>query len=330
MNGSSRVETKIFFWIKLILILMGLLVLTSIVSLCVGSAKIPFTKIFSLLFSHENNMEHSILFGIRIPRIFLAIIVGGALSVAGVIFQGVFRNPLVEPYTLGISGGAALAVAVSIVLHLGIFLPVAGFIGALVTILFVYFISRTTTSVMLLIGVMISFISASLVMFIMAIAGTSDLHNILFWTMGSLEDANLEIMGIIFIVIIFAVLVSVLLSQKLNALNLGEEGALHLGINVEKTKKILFFIASLLTGLSVSLCGIIGFVGLVVPHFMRMVAGNDHRILIITSFFAGGIFLLACDTVARTIISPLELPVGVITGIVGGTIFVYFLARRKK
>jgi iron complex transport system permease protein len=177
---------------------------------------------------------------------------------------------------------------------------------------------------------MISFISASAVMFIMAVAGTSELHNILFWIMGSLEDASMGDVYLPIIVIFLGFVISVSFSHSLNAINLGDEGALHLGVNVVKTKKALFFIASLLTGISVSISGIIGFVGLVVPHFVRMFTGNDYRILIIASFFAGGIFLLACDTAARTIISPMELPVGVITGIAGGIAFIFFLVRRKN
>jgi iron complex transport system permease protein len=321
---------KLFNWFKSIFILLVLLILTTIISLCVGSANISLKKIFSLLFLRAQGMEYSILFDIRIPRIFLSIIIGGALSVAGVIFQGIFRNPLVEPYTLGVSGGAALSVALSVIFGLNIFLPVAGFLGALLSILLVYIISRNRGEVMLLVGVMISFISASAVMFIMAVAGTNELHSILFWIMGSLEDTNKQMLSIVSIFIFAGISMAVLLSQSLNALNLGEEGAMHLGVNVKSTRRVLFFIASLLTGLSVSMSGIIGFVGLVVPHFMRIFVGNDYRILTIVSFFAGGIFLMVCDTIARTVISPMELPVGVITGIAGGIIFIYFLIRRKK
>lgn len=320
---------KIFYWARIVLILAGILLLSVIVSLGAGSAGIPFKKIISTLFSHEYTMERSILFDIRMPRIFLAVIVGGALSVAGVIFQGIFQNKLVEPYTLGISGGSALAVSLSVILGLKMLLPVSGFIGAMAAIFIVYFVSRNKSGVMLLTGVMISFISASAVMLIMAVAGTSELHSIIFWLMGSLEEANLEVVRPASALIFVGIAVSVLYSQSLNALNLGEESALHLGINVERTKKILFITGSLITGCCVSISGIIGFVGLVVPHFMRMFVGNDHRILIVASFFTGGIFLLVCDTIARTIILPSELPVGVITGIAGGIVFVYFLLKRR-
>lgn len=318
----SPVRDKIIRWIRLVAILIFLSALMAIISLCIGPAGI-------LLFSKVHGLEHSILFDIRLPRIILAMVIGGALSTSGVIFQGIFKNPLVEPYTLGISGGSALAVALCVVLGLDIFLPLAGFIGAMACIFLIYLIS-TRSGVLLLSGVMISFIAGSLVMLIMAVAGNEELQNIVFWIMGSLQEPDTEIINIVSIFILTGVIVSVFFSHSLNALNLGSEEAMHLGINVERTKKILFLIGSLLTGCSVSVSGIIGFVGLVVPHFMRLLIGNDHRILIISSFFAGGIFLLLCDTIARTIIAPLELPVGVITGIVGGSVFVYFLSRRRN
>lgn len=313
---------KLTRWIIWILALCGILIAVSLLALCVGSAGI-------LLFSHKLGIEHSILFDIRLPRIILAVIIGGALSVAGVIFQGVFRNPLVEPYTLGVSGGAALAVALSVAFGLNIFTPFVGFIGSLFSILIIYLISARS-GILLLAGVMISFIAGSLVMFVMAVVRAEELHSIVFWIMGSLEEPNINIIGIVSFLILLGVVISIFFSHSMNAFSLGEEGAMHLGINVERTKKILFLIGSLLTGCSVSVSGIIGFVGLVVPHFMRIFVGNDHRILTVTSFFAGGIFLLLCDTLARTIIAPLELPVGVITGIIGGIVFLYFLSRRKN
>lgn len=309
-------RNKIIRWIRLVLILVCLLILTAIISLCIGSAGIGL------------NVEHSIIFGIRLPRILLAIVIGGALSTTGVIFQGMFRNPLVEPYTLGVSGGAALAVAICVVLGLNIFLPLAGFLGAVASIFVIYLIGFRR-GILLLAGVMISFITSSLVMLIMAVAGSEELHSIVFWIMGSLEEPNTEVIGIVSLLIFAGLVISIFFSHSLNAFSVGEEEAVHLGINVERTKRMLFLLGSLLTGCSVSISGIIGFVGLVVPHFMRMLVGQDHRILIITSFLGGGIFLLVCDTLARTIISPMELPVGVITGIIGGSIFIYFLSRRK-
>jgi iron complex transport system permease protein len=182
---------------------------------------------------------------------------------------------------------------------------------------------------MLLTGVMISFISSSLIMLLMAISKTEDLHGIVFWIMGSLEQPNTFLIKMVLLISLSGLIVSSFFIVDLNALSLGEEEAHHLGINTERTKRILFIIASLLTGLCVSVSGIIGFVGLLVPHVVRHFVGSDHRILLVTSYFAGGAFLILCDTIARTVIVPMELPVGVVTGILGGSVFIYALTRGK-
>jgi len=183
---------------------------------------------------------------------------------------------------------------------------------------------------LLLIGVMISFVCSSLIMLIMSICHTEDLHGIIFWIMGSLEEPNWFLIKLTLIASILGLVISYLFCFDLNALTLGEEEAQHLGINIERTKRLLFILTSLITGCSVSVAGIIGFVGLVVPHFVRLFIGQDHRILLISSFLSGAIFLIICDTLARTVISPLELPVGVITGILGGGLFLYAIISRKK
>ena len=321
-----------------ILILTGILLGIGILSLCIGSTHIPLKKIVSLIQQGRGTNEYSIIFDIRLPRILLGFAIGGALSLAGVLLQGMFRNPLVEPYTLGISGGAALGVCLNIVLRLSqkfgpSTLPLFGFLGAGLVILLVYFLSIRKGMLkiqgVLLIGVMISFISSALVMLIMAVSRTEDLHGIIFWIMGSLEEPNWFLIKAALLVSVLSLGVSYLFCFDLNALSLGEEEALHLGINIERSKRLLFIVASLLTGCSVAVAGIIGFVGLVVPHFVRMFVGGDHRILLVSSFLLGAVFLIFCDTLARTIIAPLELPVGVITGILGGILFVYALTKRK-
>jgi len=334
---SNGVNKKLIRWMIWILILTAILLGISLLSLCIGSTHIPLKKIVSLIQQGRGSNEYSILFDIRLPRILLGFAIGGALSLAGVLLQGMFRNPLVEPYTLGISGGAALGVCLNIVLRLSqkfssLTLPLFGFLGAGLVILLVYFLSvrRGMLKVqgVLLTGVMLSFISSALVMLIMAVSRTEDLHGIIFWIMGSLEEPNWFLIKAALLVSVLSLGVSYLFCFDLNALSLGEEEALHLGINIERSKRLLFVVASLLTGCSVSVAGIIGFVGLVVPHFVRMFVGGDHRILLVASFLLGGIFLIFCDTLARTIIAPLELPVGVITGILGGSLFVYALTKR--
>ncbi|MDY6862475.1 MAG: iron chelate uptake ABC transporter family permease subunit [Thermodesulfobacteriota bacterium] len=166
-------------------------------------------------------------------------------------------------------------------------------------------------------------------MLIMAISRIEDLHGIIFWIMGCLEEPDRIIINTILLISILGLFISYFFSVDLNAFSLGEEEALHLGINIERTKICLFFLASVLTGFSVSAGGVIGFVGLVVPHVVRILVGTDHRILLICSFLCGGSFLIFCDTLARTVIAPLELPVGVITGILGGSLFVYILTKRR-
>lgn len=330
------IKQKLVRWLVWIIILSGILFATSILSLLVGSAGIPLKNFLPLIFKGYGSTEYSILFDIRLPRIILGLSIGGALSLAGVILQGLFRNPLVEPYTLGISGGAALGVCINVVLGLhkigALTLPLSGFLGSLLIISIVYFLSIRKGILkiqgLLLTGVMISFICSSLIILIMAISHVEDLFGIVFWVMGSLEEPNWLLIKLALIVSIVGLISSYFFCLDLNTLSLGEEEAQHLGINIEKTKRMLFIIASFLTGLSVSVAGIIGFIGLVIPHFVRMFVGNDHRILLISSFLCGASFLIFCDTLARTIISPTELPVGVITGIIGGSIFIYILAKR--
>ena len=330
-------NNKLIHWLIWVLLLTGILLAIIIFSLCLGSVYIPLKKLISLISEGRGSTEYSIIFDIRMPRIILGFAVGGALSLAGVILQGMFRNPLVEPYTLGISGGAALGVCLSLVLRLNqigiLALPLSGFIGAGLAVLLVYSLSIKKGILkiqgLLLTGVMISFITSSLIMLLMAISRIEDLQGIIFWIMGSLEEPNWFLIKLAVLISLLGLIASYFFCLQLNAFSLGEEEALYLGINVEKTKRMLFILASLLTGCSVSIAGVIGFVGLVVPHFVRMFIGWDHRILLVSSFVCGAGFLIFCDTLARTIISPLELPVGVITGILGGSIFVYALSKKQ-
>lgn len=323
-------------WIIYTLVCLAILILMSVLSLSVGASYISLFKSLSIIINPEYSTETTILFDIRLPRLLIGIAVGGALAVSGVILQGMFRNPLVDPYTLGISGGAASMVCLCIVLGLhrifGLWiLPLFGFIGSIIVMFTVYYLSFKRgilkTNGMLLTGVMISFISSSLIMFTMAVSKTDDLQGIVFWIMGSLQEPNLSLIYISIVVSIVGTVLSFLFVKDLNALSIGEEEAHHLGVNVERVKTILFIIASILTGICVSVSGIIGFVGLFVPHILRLLLGSDHRILLVNSFFIGSAFLIFCDSIARVIISPLELPVGVVTGIIGGSIFIYILNK---
>jgi iron complex transport system permease protein len=314
-----------------------LLVAVGLFSLGVGAVHIPLQKVLQSLTTGRGTPEYAILFDVRLPRILLGLAVGGGLAIAGVVLQGIFRNPLVEPYTLGISGGAALGVALHMVaggtVGFGLFsLPASGFLGAAGVMVIVYYLSTRggiiKLSRLLLIGVMVSFIASSLIMLIMALTKVEDLHGIIFWIMGSLQEPNSSLIRAILFISLGGLIIVLFYAVDLNALSLGEEEAFHLGVEVERVKKVLFLLASFITGCCVSVTGIIGFVGLVVPHLMRLVVGGDHRILLVTSYLSGAIFLILCDTLARVVLAPTELPVGVITGLVGGSLFIYALSRR--
>ncbi len=319
------------------LIVLGLIFLLLIISILIALATGPSSISISEIFSPDAR-SGAILFRIRLPRIMLGISAGASLSIAGVILQALFRNPLVEPYTLGLSGGASLGVALGLLLRLNysigtISYPLCGFAGALIVILLLYAASLRRGVLrlqgLLLTGVMISFICSSVLMLIMALSRIEDLHGIIYWMMGSLDETDWSLVLLSMSVAILCFLLLFFKGIELNALLLGEEEAHHLGINIESLKKGLFIIASILTGVTVSITGIIGFVGLVVPHILRYLIGSDHRFLIPGAFLGGGLFLLLSDTIARILISPLELPVGVITGIAGGGLFIYILWRRS-
>ena len=329
---SNQLRWSIYLVILLIVVFAAI-----VLSLSIGEISIPFKQL-PQIFSEKDSMEYGVLFYIRIPRTLLGFAVGGSLSLAGAILQGIYRNPLVEPYTLGISGGASLGVTFVLVAGLQLthilILPLAGFIGAFITIFLVYTLSirnrELNVNRMLLIGVMISFIASSVIMFLMSITSTENIQSIVFWMMGSLNETNTTLIIIVVALSLLCLIASYLFVMPLNALRLGEERAKHLGVNSNVIIRILFIITSLLTGAAISVAGVIGFVGLVIPHIVRLWVGSDYRIMLIASFLSGSAFLLVCDVIARTIISPNELPIGVITGIVGGIMFILILSRSSK
>ncbi|MCS7281616.1 MAG: iron ABC transporter permease [Desulfobacterota bacterium] len=316
-------------WLISIIASVLVLIGSSFVSLIIGPA--------GMIILPSGNSEETIFFDIRLPRVVLGFGAGGSLSLSGLLLQGIFKNPLMEPYTLGISGGAAFFVALGIMLGLeemiGITsLPFFGFLGSLFVLFVIYIIASKrffNKEEVLLSGVMISFISASLIMLFFALAKSEEIHRIIFWMMGTLQEERKELVFLLPIVALSFLFLSYLFSVDLNALQLGEEEASRLGVNVLRTKRTILLISSVLTGMTVSITGIIGFVGLVVPHIMRKLFGPDYRLLFFSSFFFGGAFLNLCDVLSRTIIKPSELPVGVITGIVGGSLFLYLIVRKK-
>ncbi len=275
----------------------------------------------------------------RMPRVLFGALVGGALAVSGVLFQAILRNSLATPFTLGISSGSSFGAVVAIWLGLDLVIfgvPVvsmAAFGGAFLTILFVFFVARSNTGLptftLLLAGVTLNLIFGALILFIHYAANFQQSYMMTRWMMGSLYDATDFRPVLQTAPFVLAAFVGMIwLSPQLNPLTAGEEWAASRGVNVERVKKLSYFAASILTGSVTAFSGPIGFVGLIVPHTLRLIAGPDHRLLIPGSFFLGGAFLVICDTLARTIIAPTEIPVGVVTALLGGPFFIFLLKRR--
>ncbi|MBI3008165.1 MAG: iron chelate uptake ABC transporter family permease subunit [Candidatus Omnitrophica bacterium] len=331
--------------VYLLLGLILLLLLVSFLSLTLGTVQIPLSTSCKILVSHLpfvnisptwTGTEETILLRLRLPRIIMCLVIGAGLSTSGIVLQGVLRNPLADPFILGASSGAALGatVAISMKIHSSVLLlPLFAFIGALAAMFFVYNLARTGGKIpihtLLLSGVIVNAFLSAIGMFIMSIS-RKEAQEILFWLMGSLSQVDINMLKFIFIYTAIGLVIVYLYSRELNIMALGEEQAYHLGVEVERLKKILFFVLSLIIGAGVSLAGMIGFVGLIIPHIMRMLVGPDHRILIPAGVLGGGIFLILSDTVARTILPPIELPVGVITALAGAPFFIYLLRKGRK
>ncbi len=279
--------------------------------------------------------DPNIVLDLRLPRALLAGLAGGGLAVSGATFQAMLRNPLAEPYILGVSGGAALgAVIITVFTRSAFLLPVAALLGALLTIALVFTIAARATlrldpRVLLLAGVIVGAFFQAIILLLLTFADVESFRSAIFWMMGSVASATWRSVITLTVVILPACFALYGLARPLNLLTSGEETALYLGVNVQSVTRAAYFIASALVAVSVAACGSIGFVGLVVPHAVRMMWGNDHRMHIPTAFFVGSAFLVLADTTARTIVAPAELPVGVITALVGVPVFVLLLMRRS-
>lgn len=287
-------------------------------------------------FSHLSQSEKIILFQIRLPRIILSLLVGGGLAICGAVLQGIFQNPLVDPYVLGVSSGAALGAVVAILsgVYFGIFTtPLFALIFASLTAFLVFRLSmvgkKIPLEVLLLAGIAVGFFLSAFISFGMFIAG-ENLHQVTFWTMGGFWGRGWLEVKMILPFLLLGLPFLFFFARELNIFLLGEKVAKSLGVEVEKVKRWLIFIVSLVVASCVSVSGVIGFVGLVVPHILRLFGYQDHRLLLPLSFLWGGMVLLLADTLARTILHPVELPVGIVTSILGSPFFIYLLRRRKK
>lgn len=323
------------------LVAVIVLILIGFTALFIGSSYInPIDVVSYILSNNQISASTAIIISeIRLPRIILAFIVGAGLAVAGSVFQAIIRNPMVDPYIIGISAGAGTGVMVALFLGIEISvlnlssIPVFAFIGAVSTVFIVYQLAKVGKKLpvltFLLAGVAMSFILNSVMSFLMVLR-TENLQQLVYWLMGSLAGSSWSDIQMVLPYFLAALAVIVFYLKDLNILLLGEESAAHLGLNVERTKIILLGSASLITASVVSVSGSIGFIGLVVPHITRMIIGPDHRKLIpLTALFGGG-FLLVADTAARTIMAPMELPVGIITALAGGPYFIHLLRNKSK
>lgn len=318
--------------------LLFLFILTAavaLVSLLTGSVTVSLKDLYSLFTGGgAGSLVRQVIYDVRLPRVLLAVAVGGGLSVSGSVYQAILMNPLAEPYILGISSGAAFGAVLSFLLGLDFLGTQAlAFGGAVSVIVLVFLLGKRfgelEPNVMLLSGVMVgAFFSASILM--MTTFLRDSLRNAVFWLMGQLSLAEPNSVMVIFPVTVIVSLILSLNAQKFNVLALGSETASHLGINTSFLKNFTYIVTSLMVGMLVSVSGIIGFVGLLVPHMCRMVFGADNRIVIPASFFFGAAYLLVADTLARVVIAPAEVPVGAITAFIGAPIFVYLLRKRFR
>jgi iron complex transport system permease protein len=271
-----------------------------------------------------------IIWDVRLPRVIAAALVGCALAVAGTAMQGLFRNSMADPYIIGTSSGGALGATLSIVLFAGTGRPVFAFAGAAIATFAVYIIARQGGKIpvetLLLSGVALSMLLSAFLSFLMYTAGRS-LHQIMFWLMGGFWNVSWDDV-IVAILIPVGCLIIYLYARDINIISLGEEDAIHLGVNVERLKQILLFVSAFLTGIAVSIAGAIGFIGLITPHVMRLIVGPDHRVLFPAAALAGGILLLWSDTLTRTFAN--DMPVGIITACFGAPFFIYLLRSRMK
>ncbi len=332
-------------WLATMAVLFVLALSTALVCLFFGSESVnwtvldPVSDFLAAARGEQLERDAAIVFQLRLPRLLMAGVVGAALSVAGAGFQGLLRNPLADPFILGVSGGGALGAIVALALGVGVIfggipaLPIFSFLGAFLTVMAVFRVSRVDGRVpghtLLLAGVVANSFLSALIMFLISVTQMSTAYSMVSWMMGSVGyETYSMVLGISAYVAAGSVILFGL-ARDLNILALGEDQAHQTGVPVERIKGVAFFAASLVTGAVVSVSGLIGFVGLVVPHVTRLIFGPDHRLVIPGSMALGAVLLMVCDTLARTLIAPTEIPVGVVTALAGGPFFIYMLRKRQ-
>jgi iron complex transport system permease protein len=337
-------------WVFTNLLLLLILIVSIVICTAIGPVRIPVLEVFRIVFGRlvifHNFIQDdfdpgwvSIIWNIRLPAILLGVLVGTALASAGTAMQGLFKNPLADPFIIGVSAGAAFGAAISIAvldsyIAIDVFYltPISAFVGALLAVYLVYNIAREKNRIsvtnLLLAGIAVNLFLSALTSLLIYIY-IADARRALFWLMGSLGASRWTEVQLVAPIIIVGVIAIIFYSKELNILLLGDETAKNLGVDTERVKKIVLFLATLVTAAAVTVSGVIGFVGLIIPHMMRLIVGPDHRILLPTSALMGGIFVIWCDAIARVAIAPGQIPVALITSILGGPFFIYLLWRRK-
>lgn len=315
------------------------LILITLVALATGPSSIGVDEVFDLVVRGTGDpASRDIVLGVRLPRVILGLLVGAALATAGAIFQALLRNPLADPYVLGVSGGAALAGIVVLALGglLGIsttMVPLAAFGGGLFATALLYWVSggpgRSGPTGLLLTGVVFNAFASAGIVFLASIAGFFDGSRIFLWLIGHLSAVEIDAAGMVAASVGVGLAVACALSRSLNLIALGDETAAQLGVPVDQHRRLLLVSTSLMVGAAVAVSGLIGFVGLIVPHALRLVIGSDHRLLIPAAALTGAGFLVLSDTLARTALDGRELPVGAVTALVGGPLFIFLLRRAQ-
>lgn len=335
---SGYLTKRRAIWV--LLALGAALIVCALAALAIGSEHIAISQIFAALTAKLTGGEFTlsreqevIVFSLRLPRIMLAIGVGAALAMAGAAFQALLRNPLADPYVLGVSGGAALGSILAILLaaEVAIAQPLFGFAGAVMATLIVYALGRRDDDParLALAGVVLSTFLSSMIVLVTALANNVKLRQITMWLLGDLSSGSTEGVLVVIIAVLIGVAALMTQSRALNLMMIGERDAFALGVETSRVRWIVHLTASLITGTAVAAGGAIGYVGLVVPHLVRLAVGADNRLVIPASALAGSLLVLLADTAARTMLSPRELPTGAITALVGAPIFIYLLVRSR-
>ena len=340
----------------IIFLILIFVIIFSIISLTSGPIKISIKEIFYILFNqfsflgnNENelysNIQESVLINIRFPRVILAILVGAGLGTSGAILQGLFRNPLVDPGFIGVSSGAAVGAIISIMFgklisnflpHIlqAFLLPILAIVGSFLTIMIVYSLSKvngkTNVMAMLLSGVAINAIAGSVIGFFVSISSDLELRSFTFWTMGGLDNSDWFIVILVSFFTILPFLFIYKFRKEIDIFMLGDSEANNLGVNVEYLKRKIILISSTMVGISVAFCGMIGFVGLVTPHLVRLFIAPNHKYLIPGSALLGSLILVLSDFISKTIISPAQLPIGIVTSAIGAPFFVWLILSQKR